>query len=129
MADMDFEIYDGKDFRGLCKDILDRADAKKAQVDMLYSDSRKYITDAASALNMLPQLKGLLETGIKNDEQLVKLAAILQRFQNVNADGSGGEGALSDADKDQLIREVELVKKELEKPIPEVSGSNKSDQE
>lgn len=118
MSDMDFEICDGKTFRDLCRDILTRSDAKKTQVDILYSDMRNHIKDAASALNFVPQLKALIETGIKNDEQLVKLAAILQRLQSTQLEVTGGEGSgLSEADKAQLMREVDEVKKEVEKAV------------
>lgn len=118
MSDMDFEVCDGKTFRDLCRDILSRSDSKKNQVDMLYSDARNHIKDAASALNFLPQLKSLIEAGIKNDEQLVKLAAILQRLQSTQIEVTGGEGTgLSEEDKAQLMREVVDVKKEIDKPI------------
>lgn len=109
------EIYDGKTFRDLCRDIIARSDAKKIQVDMLYSDMRKHIIDANTALNFVPQLKGLIETGVKNDEQLVKLAAILQRLQSTQIEVMGGEGVgLSDEEKAQLMREVIDVKKEVD---------------
>jgi deoxyribose-phosphate aldolase len=119
MPDLDFEICDGKSFRDLCRDILSRSDSKKNQVDILYTDMRQHIKDASSALNFVPQLKALIETGIKNDEQLVKLAAILQRLQSTQIEATGGEGGggLSEEDKAQLMREVSEVKKETDKPI------------
>ena len=118
MSDMDFEVCDGRTFRDLCRDILSRSDSKKQQLDILYSDMRQHIKDSTSALNFVPQLKTLLETGIKNDEQLVKLAAILQRLQSTQMEVTGGEGSgLSEADKEQLMREVVDVKKEVEKPV------------
>jgi hypothetical protein len=118
MDNFDMEIYEGKTFRDLCRDILTRADAKKNQMDMLYSDMRAHIKDASSALNFVPQLKGLIETGIKNDEQLVKLAAILQRLQSTQIEVTGGEGVgLSEEDKAQLFREVDNIKKEVELPV------------
>lgn len=118
MSDMNFEVYEGKTFRDLCKDILNRADSKKNQLDILYSDMRNHIKDATSALNFVPQLKSLIEAGIKNDEQLVKLAAILQRLQSTQIEATGGEGSgLSEADKEQLLREVVDLKTEVEKPV------------
>jgi deoxyribose-phosphate aldolase len=118
MDQLEFEICDGKTFRDLCRDILSRSDSKKNQVDMLYTDMRQHIKDAASALNFVPQLKALIETGIKNDEQLVKLAAILQRLQSTQIEATGGEGTgLSEEDKAQLMREVSDLKKETDKPI------------
>jgi alpha-galactosidase len=118
MVNYDFEIYDGKTFKDLCRDVVTRSDAKKIQIDMLYSDLRGLIKDQTSALNIVPQLKTLLETGIKNDEQLVKLAAIFQRLQSTQIEVSGGDlTGLSDEDKAQLLREVETIKQEIETPI------------
>jgi len=118
MVNYDFEIYDGKTFKDLCRDVVTRSDVKKIQIDMLYSDLRGLIKDQTSALNIVPQLKTLLETGIKNDEQLVKLAAIFQRLQSTQIEVSGGDlTGLSDEDKAQLLREVETIKQEIETPI------------
>lgn len=112
------EIYDGKTFRDLCKDILTRSDAKKQQIDILYSDMRNHIKDATSALNFVPQLKSLIETGIKNDEQLVKLASILQRLQSTQIEVTGGEsGGLTEEDKAQLLRDIGDIKIEVNKPV------------
>jgi hypothetical protein len=75
-----------------------------------------------SALNIVPQLKTLLDTGIKNDEQLIKLVAIFQKLQSTKLEVSdGGFGILSDEDKEVLLKEVENdvqnIKKELNLPI------------
>lgn len=115
MSDFDFEICDGKTFRDLCRDIMSRSDAKKNQMDMLYSDMRNHIKDVPSALNFVPHLKGLIETGIKNDDQLVKLASILQRLQSTQIEVSGGDGmGLTEEEKSQLMQEVVDIKKEVD---------------
>lgn len=126
MKDMDFDIYDGKTFRELCRDIVERADAKKMQVDALFDDTKKHIKDAPSALNFVPALKTLIDTGIKNDEQLIKLAGILQRLQSTQIEISGGDGlgGLSDSDKEQLIREVTDLKKESDNMSVNISESD-----
>lgn len=112
--ELNFEICRGKTFRDLCQDILDRSEAKKNQIDILYSDIRSHIKDAASALNFVPQLKGLIETGVKNDEQLIKLAAIVQRLQSTQIEATGGEGmGLSEEEKEQLMREINDIQKEV----------------
>lgn len=126
MSDLNFEICDGKSFRDLCRDIINRSDSKKNQVDILYTEMRSHIKDAASALNFVPQLKGLIETGIKNDEQLVKLAAVLQKLQSAQIEATGGDnGGLSEEEKAQMLREVESIKQEVDSNIivsmPEVN--------
>ena len=105
MIDLNFEICDGVSFRDLCRDIIDRSNDKKSRVDALCATMTKYIIDAASALNFGMQIKGLIDSGVKNDEQLIKLAAILQRIQAAQAE-SGTDGGLTDAEKDQLFHEL-----------------------
>lgn len=115
MSNLEFEICDGKTFRDLCRDILDRSNNKKNQMDMLYSDMRTYIKDAPSALNFIPHIKALLDTGVKNDDQLVKLASVLQRLQSTQIEVSGGDGVgLSEEEKSQLMKEVDEIKKEID---------------
>lgn len=126
MADLNFDIFDGKSFQDLCKDVVERSQVKKDMLDTLISDIRNQIKEANDIQVFMPRIKELLEVGIKNDEQLVKLAAVIQRLQSTQLEASGGEvGGLSDAEKEQLLqaqqREVEAlkeIKKEIETPIP-----------
>jgi hypothetical protein len=122
MANLDFEVCDGKTFRDLCKDVLDRSQSKKDQLDTLFSDCRGHIKNVNDAAVFLPRLKELLEVGIKNDEQNIKLIAILQKLQSTQLETSGGEdGILSDADKEQLLQNVA---KEQLKDIKKTVDSN-----
>lgn len=120
-----FNVYDGKTFEELCKEVCDRSTSKKFQLDTLFTETRKYITDANSAIVFMPKLKELLEVGIKNDEQLVKLSAVVQRLQSTQLDVSGGDSVgLSEEEKEDLlsarIRDLETlkdIKKEVDIPL------------
>ena len=127
-ANFDFEIFDGKSFKDLCKDVVDRSQSKKDQLDTLISDLRALIKQPNDAQVFIPRIKELLEVGVKNDEQIIKLAAVIQRIQSAQIEATGGEGTgLTEEEKEQLmqakIRELEAlkdIKKEVEIPIPEV---------
>jgi hypothetical protein len=107
MANLDFDVCEGKTFRDLCKDVVERSQSKKDQLDTLFSDIRGHIKNINDAQIFLPRIKELLDTGIKNDEQLIKLAAVLQRLQSTQLEASGGEsGGLSDDEKTQLIEQA-----------------------
>jgi hypothetical protein len=130
MPNLDFDVCNGKTFRDLCKDIIDRSQSKKDQLDTLLTQTRTYITDANSAIVFIPKLKELIECGIKNDEQLVKLSAVVQRLQSTQLEASGGDTAgLSEEEKEGLlqarIRDLETlkeIKKEVESPL-QISSS------
>lgn len=128
MADFDFEIYSGKSFKDLCRDIVTRCESKKDQVDVLLSDVRGLIKDKNDAVVLLPNLKSLLEVGVKNDEQLVKLVGVMQRLQSTQIEATGGDSmGLSDEEKERLyaetIVEVKEIKQEVEAPVAVGSGS------
>ena len=62
-----------------------------------------FIKDGDTAVQIIPMLKEYLEINVKNDDQLVKVAAIVQRIIAAeNKGGSEEEFGLSDAEKEQL---------------------------
>jgi hypothetical protein len=121
----DFEIYDGKTFKDLCKEIISRSTSKRDQLDTLISDIRTQIKQPNDLQVFMPRIKELLEVGIKNDDQLVKLCAVVQRLQAAQIEATGGDTlGLSEEEKEQLmqakIRELEElteIKKEVDTPI------------
>jgi hypothetical protein len=54
-----------------------------------------------------------MEISVKNDEQLIKMATIIQRaLQNVDEDGGFG---ISDEEKEQLLAEMDKLQINKEK--------------
>lgn len=107
----DFEVCDGKTFRGLCHDIIMRSEIKDNQLDTLFSDVRGHIKNINDAQIFLPRIKELFDVGIKNDEQLVKLASVVQRLQSSQVESSGGDmGVITDEEKEQLLQNIAASK-------------------
>ena len=101
------------------KEIYENSKNKKVQVDLLISDVISYISDAKTAQDIIPQIKDLLEVGVKNDEQLVKLAVVVQRIKNAEAKGMD-DGILSEEEKNQLITNLEESVQDLQKKSDEI---------
>ncbi len=124
-ANLDFEVFDGKSFKDLCKEVVERSQSKKDQLDTLVSDLRTLIKGPNDVGQFMPRIKELLEVGIKNDEQIVKLCAVVQRIQAAQIEATGGENTgLTEEEKEQLMKakmkELESLKeiqKEVEKPF------------
>ena len=118
MSDLhqDFELYKGKTFGDLCKDIVKNSEEKKTQLDILVTDVRDMVKTLADAVTYVPMLKEYLEVGIRNDEQLIKLAAVIQRLMSGKAggDGEGGPTMLTEEEKKQLMAAIE----ETVRPVP-----------
>jgi len=111
--DNDIEIYKNKKFSDLCKDIVKNSENNRDQLDILISDLRSMIKTANDALMIVPLIKEYLDVQVKNDEQLVKLAAVIQRIisrQTVGADGEMN-GFLTEEEKRQIMQEIQVINK------------------
>jgi len=108
----EFEIYKGKSFSSLCKEIVVNQNEKKDQIDILISELRPLIKSVNEAIVIVPLIKEYLDVGVKNDEQLVKLAAVIQRIlsKNENPDVDG-PFVISDEERKQLMEEVDKLQK------------------
>jgi len=117
--DLDFELFKGKKYSSVLKEIVINSEDKRNQIDILISDLRGMIKTANDAMVIVPMIKDYLDVGVRNDEQLIKLAAIVQRIMSNNAspDENGGGFALSDDERKQLMEEAEKITKELNTPI------------
>jgi len=56
---------------------------------------------------MGPIIRDLIDSSIKNDDSLVKMAAIVQRIIGASQKAEGDAGFLSNEEKEQLLKELE----------------------
>lgn len=104
--DNDIEIFKGKKFSSLCENIYINSTDKKDQLDVLISELRALIKDTNSAMMIVPLIKEYFDVSVRNDEHLVKLAAIVQRL--INSEETEGEASfLTNLEKEQLMKEIE----------------------
>jgi cytochrome c551/c552 len=109
----DFELFPGKNLSGLFKDIYDNQQNKKQRISELIAEMKKVIRHAGDMAVIGPIIKDLVDTSVKNDDALIKLAAIAQRIIGAQHKAEGDSGFLSDAEKEQLLKEIELTAKEV----------------
>jgi argininosuccinate lyase len=62
-----------------------------------------------------PIIKDLIDSSIKNDDQLVKLASIAQKIITADKKTEGQDGFLTEEEKAQLLNDLEDTKHEVEK--------------
>jgi hypothetical protein len=62
-----------------------------------------------------PIIKDLIDSSIKNDDQLVKLASIAQKIITADKKTEGQDGFLTEDEKAQLLNDLEDTKHEVEK--------------
>ena len=122
---MDFEsqIFEGKTFSDLLKNIYDNSSKKEKQIKELISSLKPMVVDTQSALMVVPLIKEYLDVSVKNDDSLIKIAGIVQRAMD-NSSGGSDEFVLSESEKEQLLNAVQSIDKEVTKPI-QVNDSSK----
>ena len=104
----DYEIFKGKSLSGLFKDIYDNSTRNKEQLDVLMKEVVGFIKDGDTAVQIIPMLKEYLEINVKNDDQLVKVAGIVQRIIAAESKGSSeDEYGLTESEKEQLMDAIE----------------------
>ena len=122
----EFEIFPGKSLSGLFKDIYDNQQNKKARISELIAEMRKLIRHAGDMAVIGPILKDLVDVSVRNDDALIKLATIAQRIVTANTKTEGETGFLNDAEKEQLLKEIEItvndVKDEQDAKVDELTN-------
>ena len=107
---IEFELFPGKDLSGLFKDIYHNQQSKKQHISRLIVDIRKIVKTTNEYAILGPILKDLIDSSIKNDDSLVKLAVIAQRIMAAATGGGEGEGGvITEAEKKQLLEEIDSV--------------------
>ena len=84
----DYELFEGKSLSSLFQDIYDNSKHNKTQLELLVKELTSFIKDGDMAIQLIPMIKEYLEINVKNDEQLIKLATVVQRL--ISAEAKGG---------------------------------------
>jgi hypothetical protein len=103
----DAEIFGNKKFSDLLKDIYENQKKKDRQINLLIADLKPLITNIGDAALLVPVIKDYMEVSVKNDEHLVKLAAVIQRM--VSNKTEEGSSFLTDEEKDALLKEIKNI--------------------
>ena len=113
---LDFELYEGKKYSDLVKDVVKNHKNKQSKINTLISQLTEMVgEDVGSAVIVVPLIKEYLEIDVKNDDALVKLASILQK--GGQAKDGDGQGGLSDKDLELLFSDIQ---KTTVDPLPEI---------
>jgi hypothetical protein len=103
----EFQLFDGKNLSSLFKDIYENQQTKKKNISEMIESLRKLIRNVGEATVLAPIIKDLIDSSIKNDDHLIKLATIAQRLASAEAKGIGEDGWLSESEKEQLLADME----------------------
>lgn len=115
---MNFEqvMWGNKKFSDLLKDIYVNSKDKEKQIRELIETLKPLVKDAQSALMIVPLIAEHLNISVKNDEQLVKLAGIVQRAMSSANTDDAASFILSEAEKEQLFSAVSEINDTISGP-------------
>jgi len=104
MSQFDNIVFGKKKFSQILEEIYNNQKKKDQQVTALINELKPLISEIGDATLVVPLIKEYLEISVKNDDLLIKMAALAQRaMQTTTADGSL---TISDEEKEQLLAAV-----------------------
>ena len=112
---LDQILFDDKSFSDLLKEIHKNQTKKSKQLASLIAELRPLITSLGDATVVVPLIKEYMEISVRNDDQLIKMAAIVQRL-STGASSSGDSGLLTEEEMEQLQQVADEITKKVEEP-------------
>lgn len=103
--DKDSLLFDQTSFSDLLRDVYNNNKKKEVQIKELIKQLSELIGNMRDASMIVPLIKEYLEISVKNDDNLVRLTAIVQRLLVSTDKTKPEELGLSDAERKQLLLE------------------------
>ena len=120
----DFKIFGDKNFSDLSQEIYENSKLKKTQIELLVQEVHGYIQGIEDIAIVGPILKELLDVGVKNDDNLLKLATVIQRIMSKHqATDDSDVGLLSEDEKEELMNSLEDAAAEIQKKSDDIDIS------
>ena len=121
-------LFDDKSFSDLLKEIHGNQKKKAKQLAQLIAELRPLVQSLGDATVVVTLIKEYMEISVKNDDALLKMAAIVQRLSTGTVN-SGDGGLLTEEEMAQLQDLTEEIAKTVEEPkqleAPNQNGNSK----
>jgi hypothetical protein len=112
MSNLDSVVFGSKKFSDILEEIYNNQKKKDKQISALIAELKPLVQEIGDATLIVPLIKEYLEISVKNDEQLIKMATIIQRIISNNSEGGSSEFSISEEEKAQLLAELDKFKEE-----------------
>jgi hypothetical protein len=127
--DKNEELFKGTTFADLMSDVYHNSKKKDRQITQLIAQLQPLIRNASDATIIVPLIKEYLDVAVKNDDHLVKLTAIVQRYISTKQTIAGADSLLSDEEKQQLLKIAEsTLETELNDEIEDLRSMDSKQQ-
>jgi len=112
MGALDNIVFKNKKFSDILNEIYDNQKKKEKQISGLIAELKPLISDIGDATLIVPLIKEYMEIGVRNDEQLIKMATIIQR--TLNNSSSEDSLGITDEEKAELMAELDKLNENFE---------------
>jgi hypothetical protein len=110
----DVTVFDGMSLSDLFKKIhKNNKDIDKQIGEFIETMKPMATSNAGSAVMLMPTVKDLIDVNVKNNEQLIKMAAIAQRASTVNT--NAGQDLINMDEITALLEEQKAIEEEGKK--------------
>ena len=107
MGPLDNVVFGKKKFSDILQEIYNTKKTRENQVMTLITELQPLVKEVGDATLLVPLIKDYLEIAVKNDDQLIKMATIVQRV--FNSTTTEGSLTISDDEKKQLMEEIHKI--------------------
>ena len=111
MSGLNSVVFGKKKFSDILNEIYNNQKKKEDKISGLISELKPLVQDIGDATLIVPLIKEYLEIGVRNDEQLIKMATIVQRVIN-NSSNEDSMG-ITDSEKEELLAELDKLNTNL----------------
>jgi len=121
--DKDDKLFKDTTFSDLMSDVYHNSKKKDRQISQLISQLQPLIKSASDATIIVPLIKEYMDVAVKNDDHLIKLSAIVQRYISTKQTIAGADSFMSDEEKKQLLSIAEeTYERELDEEIKRIDS-------
>jgi hypothetical protein len=110
-------VYGNTTYEDLLKEIHKKSKDKDKQITALIDQLKPLIGDTVnSAIMVVPLISNYLNSSLKNDDNLIKLATLVQRTMVPDSSGSD-DFSMSDEERELILKQVSSINNEVSKPV------------
>lgn len=98
----DIEIFKGKKMSELFEDIYNNSKNRRESIDDIVNILQDKLNSLRDAIMIAPIIQEFLGVAVTNDEQLIKLATVLQRLITSSKSAGEDDGILTTKEREKL---------------------------
>lgn len=108
--ELEKEVFPGKNISDLVEEVYNRQKNQESDIKEEINKLLEMIEGPGDAIVLMPHIKGLVDSRLKNDEVLIKLLSIFQKSSQASLkDGDNMDNLLSEKDIEQLMKDVVTI--------------------